>query len=90
MIFNNRTVQAFGLSLFLLLLGEGLRAQGKYAVLPPDSLYVKHEMAPMFETLIEGYGYNNEDIYILNLNGQRDSSSFYYYFTFCLPFVAYL
>lgn len=65
---------------------------GKYAVLifggktvtelipPQDSAYVKYEMAKMFDALLNYYDYDNDDIYVHNLSGDKNRTEDYYHY----------
>lgn len=65
---------------------------GKYAILIfggyggaqesfDERIYVSAEMAYLFETLIEQCEYENDNIYVFNLGGEKNTSSHYDLFT---------
>ena len=84
----NTIKMIIALLIVIVVLNPGYASQGKYAVLifggyggAGDTfdarLYVREEMAYMFEILIENCDFENADIWVHNLDGVKNSSSHY-------------
>jgi len=46
---------------------------------PADSLFVEHEIAPMFDVLLNDYEFTNSNIYVHCLSGSKDSMEYDYF-----------